>query len=281
MAGSRTLPASLAQRAREFVNHGLTPVPARPASTVILLRDAAAGLEAYLLKRRSSMPFAPGMHAFPGGAVDPRDVSDEDVRWFGPTIESWADRLGTDPAAARGFVCAAVRETFEEANVALTHPNVEPRGAEWAADRAGLVERHIALSELLDRRELAVRSDLLAPWAHWITPRFEERRYDTWFFVAAVPDGQEPEDVSGEADRAEWVRPSDAVAAAERGDVAMLPPTRVVLEELATYRAVTDVLGAAAGRAIPAIMPGWIDDGTAVRALLPGDPEFPGDDHGR
>lgn len=281
MTRSRLLPAALADRARAFVAGNLEPVLPRPASTVVLLRDAAAGLESYVLRRRSSMAFAAGMHAFPGGTVDPRDVSDERLAWSGPPPAEWARRLRTDEGAARGYVCAAVRETFEESGVLLVEPNVDPVGADWDADRAALVTRELALSDLLERRGLAVRADLLAPWAHWVTPRFEQRRYDTWFFLAALPDGQQARDVSGEADRVEWVRPSDAVAAAARGEVSMLPPTWVVLDELAGYGSVAAALAAATGRAIETIMPGWADDGDAVRALLPGDPGFPGDDRGR
>jgi 8-oxo-dGTP pyrophosphatase MutT (NUDIX family) len=256
----------------------LTPAEPRPAATVILLRDAGSGLEAYVLRRRSSMAFAAGMHAFPGGSVDERDVTDEGIAWSGLDPAGWAARLGTDEGSARGYICAAVRETFEEAGVLLAEPNVAADGPDWEADRQALLDRRLALSELFERRGLAIRSDLLVPWAHWITPRFEPRRYDTWFFAAALPEGQQARDVSGEADHADWIRPPDAVAAADSGEVAMLPPTRVVLEQLASYDSVGAVEAAAAGRAIETIMPGWVDDGEAVWALLPGDPGYPGDD---
>jgi 8-oxo-dGTP pyrophosphatase MutT (NUDIX family) len=256
----------------------LTPAEPRPAATVILLRDAGSGLEAYVLRRRSSMAFAAGMHAFPGGSVDSRDVADEGIAWSGLDPAGWAARLGTDEGSARGYVCAAVRETFEEAGVLLAEPNVAVDDPDWEADRQALVDRRLALAELFARRGLAIRSDLLVPWAHWITPRFEPRRYDTWFFAAALPEGQQARDVSGEADHADWIRPPAAVAAADSGEVAMLPPTRVVLEQLASYDSVGAVVEAAAGRAIETIMPGWVDDGEAVRALLPGDPGYPGDD---
>lgn len=231
-----------------------------------------------MLRRRTSMAFAGGMHAFPGGRVDPRDVSDDSIAWLGPDPAAWAARLRTDPGAARGFVCAAVRETFEEAGVLLAEPNVQPDGSEWDADRSALVDRRLALSELFERRALAVRSDLLAPWAHWITPRFEQRRYDTWFFAAALPDGQQARNVSGEADYAAWVRPSDAIAAGDRDEVAMLPPTRAVLDQVASYESVSAVLEAAHARTIETVMPGWVDDGESVRVLLPGDSGYPGDD---
>jgi 8-oxo-dGTP pyrophosphatase MutT (NUDIX family) len=284
LRGSRLLPATLAERARAFVAEGLAPVAARPASTVVLLRDGAPGLEAYVLRRRTSMAFAGGMHAFPGGVVDPRDTDENTLRWLGPLPAEWAFRLRASEPAARGFVCAAVRETFEEAGVLLAAPDegaaVVPVGAQWEAERKALVARELAMSDLLEHRGLALRSDLLAPWAHWVTPRFEPRRYDTWFFLAALPQGQEALDVSGEADRVAWVRPHDAVAAAQAGDVGMLPPTWTVLDELSEHDTVGSALAAADDRALDTITPGWSDDGDAVRVVLPGDPGFPGDDPG-
>ncbi|MGH9251131.1 MAG: NUDIX hydrolase, partial [Acidimicrobiales bacterium] len=208
MPASRTLPAALVEQARQFVAGRLTPVDPRPASSVLLLRDCDAALQVYVLRRRTSMAFAGGMHAFPGGAVDPRDGDDQGLGWLGRPPSWWADRLATSEPAARGFLCAAVRETFEESGVLLVTGDdgapVVPAGPDWEVDRRALVERRFALSDLLDRRGLAVRSDVLAPWAHWVTPRFEARRYDTWFFLAALPEGQQARDVSGEADRVAW-----------------------------------------------------------------------------
>jgi len=276
----------LAAKARAFTAAPWEPVPARPASTVVLLRDGASGLEAYVLRRRASMAFAAGMHAFPGGAVDPRDTEHPLGSWAGPSPEEWGPRLGCDAAAARGFVCAAVRETFEESGVLLAStPDdgaavVDASGSGWEEARQSLVDRRLALTELLDDRGLVLRSDLLAAWAHWVTPRFEERRYDTWFFLALLPAGQEPRDVSGEADRTAWTRPADAVAAARAGDLAMLPPTWATLEELAGFVSAQAAFAAAAGRDLPEVVPGWIDLGEEVRVVVPGDPDFPGDDPG-
>jgi hypothetical protein len=86
--------------------------------------------------------------------------------------------------------------------------------------------------------------------------------------------------VSGEADRAFWMHPAEAVAAAVAGAVAMLPPTWAVLEELANYDAVADALAAADGRAVETVLPGWIEVDGEIRVVLPDDAEFPGDDPG-
>jgi hypothetical protein len=101
-----------------------------------------------------------------------------------------------------------------------------------------------------------LRTDLLYAWAHWITPQFESRRYDTRFFVAAVPAGQSARDVSGEADRVTWIRPGDAVAGADSGSMERWPPTYVTLTELAAHSTVDAVLTAAPQRVIRTVQPG-------------------------
>ncbi|TDE00517.1 NUDIX hydrolase [Jiangella asiatica] len=215
------MPAAVAERARAFVAGGLPVARARRAATVALVRDAPGGLEVYVHRRHTSMPFAAGMMAFPGGRVDPVDLAD-----------------GGD-----GFVRAALRETYEETGVLLQPGD-------------------------------------LVPWAHWITPRFEERRYDTWFYLAALPPGQEPADVSGEADEVGWTRPADALARADRGEVIMLPPTVVVLASMGGFATVGEALAAGADRVVETVTPGWLDDGERVWGLMPDDADYPGDDRG-
>ena len=224
--------------------------PVRDAATVVLLRDTDLGPEAYLLRRVRGMAFAAGMTVFPGGAVDPRDA-DTAVGWVGPPAADWAGPFDADEPLARALVCAAVRETFEESGVLLAGPSADgvcaTDGADWEADRYALEARELSLAELLHRRGLVLRADLLRPWAHWITPPGEgaRRRYDTRFLVAALPAGQQTRDVSTEADFVEWVRPADALAQYRAGERPMMPPTIVTLEEIAGYGTVADVLAAA------------------------------------
>lgn len=244
----------------------------KDAATVLLLRDGAAGVEVYLLRRVRGMPFAGGMTAYPGGSVDPRDA-DADIAWSGPAPAEWAASFGCDEKLARALVCAAVRETFEEAGVLLASVDgAEVLAADddgWEADRAGLLDRSHSLAELLDRRGLTLRADLLRPWAHWITPEAEPRRYDTRFFVAAVPAGVEARDISGEADEAVWITAAEALAQNERGERPMLAPTLVTLTDLSGYSSVAEVLAGAPPRPIEPVMPVVEFDGDTVWLVMP------------
>jgi hypothetical protein len=111
-------------------------------------------------------------------------------------------------------------------------------GADWEADRLAVQRRELTMTELLAKRKLRLRDDLLVPWARWITPEFEPKRFDTWFFVAVLPPAQRARDVSGEADRTMWISPAAA------NGLAMLPPTRVMLDDLSAYQSIDDVLRA-------------------------------------
>ncbi len=269
------LPEHLADRARDIIEGRTKAVAPRDAATVILLRDDDAdGLLVYLLRRVSSMKFAPGAYVFPGGSVDRRD-GDLAVGWSGPSPAWWGEAFGAAETLARELVCAAVRETFEESGVLLAGPAEDAivpdtSADDWEADRQGLLDRSQSLAELLARRGLVLRGDLLRPWAHWITPELEERRYDTRFFVAALPAGQRTRDVSTESDRVAWVRPCDAAEAALRGEMPMLPPTQVTLTELAAHDDVAGVL--AAQRRIRPLLPEPIVTGDGVFLTMPEGP---------
>ena len=269
-------PPELLARARALAGGEHVPPPARDASTVALLRAGSTGPEVYLVRRVVGMVFG-GMHAFPGGSVDPADADagTAGTTWAGPPPAAFADAFSCDEALARALVCAAVRETFEEAGVLLAGPSPDEvledvSTDEWEAERVALEQREQSLTELLARRGLVLRADLLSPLAHWITPEVEPRRFDTRFFVAEVPAGQRPRDVGGEADDRLWVRPADAL---ERG-LAMLPPTAAALRDLAGHE---DVRAAVlARRRVEPVLPKLVvrDDDT-VAFLLPGDEGYP------
>jgi 8-oxo-dGTP pyrophosphatase MutT (NUDIX family) len=261
------MPTGLLAHAREFYASGVAPVAPRFASTVLLLRHRDPGLEVYLIRRAATMAFAAGMHAFPGGTVDPRDAAVQPA-WAGPTPAEWAARLNLDEPYARAVVSAAVREVFEESGVLLAGPDAstvlgDVSGAEWESARVALIAREVGFAELLAERGLVVRSDLLTPWARWLTPEFEPRRYDTYFFLARLPELQVTRDVGGEADHVVWGAPD------ELANLPMLPPTLVTLRDLCGYPSV-DAAMAAERDVTMAIMPRVDLDGGSARLFIAG-----------
>ena len=256
----------------------------KQAATVLLLRDGTPGLEVYLLRRTRGMPFAGGMTAYPGGGVDPRD-GDVETAWAGPSPAEWAHAFGCDERIARELVCAAVRETFEEAGVLLAGPVDGPgvvpdvSGDDWEEQRQALLARELSLAELLAGRGLALRADLLRPFAHWITPPREPRRYDTKFFAAALPVGQEARHVTGEADEVTWLTPTAALAEMSAGTRPMLPPTIHTLGQLEPFADVAAALAGSPPEPLHPISPSFEDtpdgrwavlpDGTRIRMVVP------------
>ncbi|SRR6185437_782078 len=236
----------LTEGAQDVLAGRTAPADPRDAATVMLLRPgsgsgpedpAGAGMEVYMLRRKPSMAFAPGAMVFPGGSVDRRDA-DEEVAWAGPDVAAWGEVLAAPPELARALVCAAVRETFEESGVLLAGESADSVVADttsedWERDRNALLDRSLSLAELLAARRLVLRSDLLRPWARWITPVVEPRRYDARFFAAALPAGQRTRDVSTEAAAVTWIEPAQAIEAGKRGEIQLWPPTAVTLAELA------------------------------------------------
>jgi 8-oxo-dGTP pyrophosphatase MutT (NUDIX family) len=273
--------AGMVDTVKRLESGELQPALPRNAATVVLLRDRGDGPEVYLLRRTASMAFAAGFFVFPGGSVDVRDEDFADDAWIGPKPSEWAKLLTCDEPRARSLVCAAVRETFEESGVMLAGANGESvvadtSGDDWEADRLALLDRSLSLAELLRRRGLVLRSDLLRVWSHWITPEVEPKRFDTRFFVAAMPDGQRTRDVGGEADRVAWLRPAEALAAQGRGELSMLPPTLAVLTDLAPWATVAEVMTAADQRSVEPVLPKLtLDANDQIRFLLPHDADYP------
>ncbi|MFE2750431.1 NUDIX hydrolase [Actinosynnema sp. NPDC059335] len=245
------------------------PVRPRDAATVVLVRDGAAGIEAFLLRRVAGMAFAGGMTVFPGGGVDPRDA-DTSVAWSGPPPSWWATRFGCSVELATALVCAAVRETFEESGVLLAGPSptsVVADTAAFASARAALVARELSLAQFLAAEGLVLRADLLRPWANWLTPEEEPRRYDTYFFVAVLPSGQVADGVTTEASDAAWQRPGDALRDWKDGRRSLMPPTWVTLAEMDDLGSVSAVL--AATRDVSKVIPKLVREGDVVRVVLP------------
>src|ERR1700733_15796544 len=236
------------------------PLPARPAATVMLvraLRENPAGIAVFLMRRHAAMEFAAGTVVFPGGGVDDRDRN-ADIAWAGPPPAWWAQRFVTDNELAEALVCAAARETFEECGVLFAGPADDPGGivsdaSVYRESRLALADNTLSFAEFLRRENLVLRADLLRPWANWVTPEAERtRRYDTYFFVAVLPEGQRADGENTESDRAGWTTPQAAIDDFAAGRSFLLPPTWTQLDSLAG-RTVAEVL--AVERQIVAVQP--------------------------
>jgi 8-oxo-dGTP pyrophosphatase MutT (NUDIX family) len=189
--------------------------------------------------------------------------------WIGPDAREWAHRWSCDAALAAALVVAGVRETFEETGILLAgrdeHSIV---GAvdevAWTDARAALEAGTMSLGQLLREHELYLRADLLHAWAHWITPEFEPRRFDTRFFVAVLPVGQTYVDHGREADDSFWIDAGAAVQATDEGRLGMMAPTRHNLRalsvvDLAGSADPSQAVSAAAARPITVVQPRLVE----------------------
>ncbi|MCU1554607.1 MAG: hydrolase, partial [Arthrobacter sp.] len=180
------LPEDLEGAARTWIEHGeRTPRAARLASSVVLLRDSPTGLETWLGYRPGSSPL--GVLAFPGGSLEASD--DDAVGWLGPSPQHWAEQMGTsDVGLARRHVVGAVRELFEETGVLLAGPDlattVEGNSTpEWMRAREAVANQEKSFTDVLAKRGLKVRTDLLKPLVNWLSPDFAHRRFNTRYFA--------------------------------------------------------------------------------------------------
>lgn len=252
----------------------------KDAATIMLLREGAAGTpEVFMHRRTSRMAFAPGAFVFPGGSVDASDA-DPRIGWSGTSPEEFGAAFGVPADRARAFVAAAVRETFEECGVLLAGPVKQSAPHVGRADderaRRALGAGELTLAQFLSDRGLRLDADSLIPWSRWITPEIEPRRYDTFFFVAVVPDGQEADGGlrdGVEADAAGWLSPLAALDAARAGTALMLPPTAVCLSELAAAGALPEIL--AQKRGIRPLQPEVAVDGEGTWLVIPDGVEYP------
>ena len=233
------------------------PLTPRPAATVMLVRDTSAGIKVFLMHRHAAMEFVAGVMVFPGGGVDDRDRN-ADIAWLGPEPSWWADRLGVEEGLAEALVCAAARETFEESGVLFAGPADDPDvivgdASVYGEERAALANHSLSFADFLRTEKLVLRADLLRPWANWVTPKEERtRRYDTFFFVGALPEGQRADGENTESDEAFWSTPQAGLDEFSEGRSFLLPPTWTQLESL-NGRTVAEVL--AVDRKIVAVEP--------------------------
>lgn len=270
---------------------GRSPVVARPASTVMIVRDGPDGespLEVLMLRRTLRADFVGGAHVFPGGAVDPADASAEvaDVcRGLDDAAASATLGVGSGGLA---YWVAAVRECFEEAALlyartaqgTLVGDADRALAARLEAHRAALNAHGTTLAAVCEAEGLTLALDHLSYFAHWITPEGSPRRYDTRFFVAAAPPGQVPAHDAGETIADVWVRPADALEHHRAGRMDLILPTIRNLQAIGRFSTTAELLAAARTLTeVPAMLPRLVADGGGVRLLLPGDPGYDDPDH--
>lgn len=266
------------------------PTP-RPASTVIVMRDRpleqsgieTSGYEIFMVKRHDQSAFMAGAFVFPGGRVDDSDHFPQFAELCDGIDEALAHFPDLEPDDAIRYHIAAIRELFEEAGVLLardasgnfisfTDPEVKLK---FDAYRTAVHQSMLPLPLILQTEGLRFALDALRPFAHWVTPEIESRRFDARFFVTRIPEGQVPLHDDTETVYSRWTGAGEALELYDRREIFLAPPTLRTLEELSGFRSVDEVLESTHDRRITRIEPRFIQDGERVTLLLPGDPLYP------
>lgn len=246
--------------------------PIKDASTVIVLRESNAGLETFMLCRHQQSGFMGGAHVFPGGKVDPSDSAPSWLERVDRPPEKLAARLDEiDAKAGLGLLVAAVRETFEEAGVLLASTT---SGADLASAREQL-HGGMSFFELAAQLDLKIDSTTLTPYARWITPKMESRRFDTRFYIAVLPEGQSASHDGTETTSAIWLRPASAIDEMLAGRIKLAPPTVRTLQWLAGFEDARSVIADAVSRKPPLVRPRIVTGEAGWFLALPGDSEHP------
>lgn len=252
----------------------------REAATVMVVRDDP-GLEVLMVRRTLRADFVGGAHVFPGGAIDAADRTAEAfARTIGLDDATASSRVGVH-AGGLAFWVAAVRECFEESGLLLARPAEASDAplpltpAELREYRRRVADDELVLLDVLVTEDLVVDASAMHALSHWVTPVGMPRRYDTWFFVAAAPDGQEAWHDESETVASMWVPPAEALARSERGEWELIFPTIRNLETIARFDTAAELLDATRRASeVPTTRPKIVSDGPGMRLLLPGDPGY-------
>ncbi len=268
------------------------PVAARDAATIMLVRDCESetgpALEVCMLQRHLDSDFVGGAYVFPGGKVDDEDRTPAAEEACALRSDAEASAMLGVESGGLAFWVAALRECFEEAGVLLAYQGVGPIGEDTLVDAhdSGTRRRLAALRVALNAGELRfldacrgeglrLATDRVHYFSHWITPEPAPKRYDTRFFVAALPPGQVPIHDDHETVDTVWVRPDDALARAEAGEFDLIFPTVKNLEAISRFATSAELLAAAAAvERVPTVLPRVVVDERGFRILLPGDPGY-------
>jgi 8-oxo-dGTP pyrophosphatase MutT (NUDIX family) len=264
-------------------------VPLRDAATVMLVRDAVddggrPAVEVCMLRRNLASEFVAGAYVFPGGSLDPDDRGDAAEELCRGLDDAMASELLGVDSGGLAFWVAALRECFEEAGVLLAQPRDAADGtalldttdpaerARFEAHRLEINEGRTGLLAVCRAEGMVLAADTVHYVSHWITPELAPKRYDTRFFVTAAPPGQVAHHDDGETIATIWVRPTDALARFEAGEIELLPPTIDNLEKLGVHTSTEEVMAwARQVSEIPTILPMVLIEDGRLLVLRPGD----------
>jgi 8-oxo-dGTP pyrophosphatase MutT (NUDIX family) len=240
-----------------------------------------------MLRRHLNSDFVGGAYVFPGGKVDDADrtgVAEEAC--VGRSDAAASDMLGID-SGGLAFWVAALRECFEEAGVLLAYPAGAAAGdalmdvsdpslrRRLAALRVELNAGQVGFLDACRSEGLGLAVDRVHYFSHWITPEPAPKRYDTRFFVTALPPGQIPVHDDHETTATVWVQPTEALERAAAGEFDIIFPTIKNLEAISRFTTSTELLAAAAAvERVPTVLPRVVADERGFRILLPGDPGY-------
>ena len=260
------------------LNLEIVTTPLRPAATVVMLRDAPAGLEVFLMKRHTLSDVLGGAYVFPGGKVDALDA-ELDIAHLDqplPVLHAGLNEADISERTAGGLYVAALREAFEESGVlfaqGLATQDIDPARA------AALLREGHGFNAVLARMSLRLQTRSLVPWSRWITPTtpsVSNKRFDTRFFVSAVPAGQVAVHDNHETTESVWLSPRTALQQYWAGQIALAPPQIMSLAHLSRHASVDSVMAQARGRMPPVIQPEPFDLEGGRVICYPGDARHP------
>lgn len=254
-------------------------VPA-PAATLVLLRDRpGSGIETLLIQRHRASRFAGGDFVFPGGKIEPHDAPDDAAAWctsFDPTDAARRLGLEADPRAAVAYWIGAIREAFEEVGVLLASGSdcnpVSFREPWFDGYRRACQRDHRVFWQMVRDERLKLATDRLVYFAHWITPEENPFRFDTRFFAAEAPRGQDAKADEREIVSVRWLTPAEALAARARGEISLRLPTISNLMVFDGASSVKEALTRLRSLRISPIRPRLVMESGKARAILPGEP---------
>jgi 8-oxo-dGTP pyrophosphatase MutT (NUDIX family) len=257
------------------LNHTSIETPVRDASTVVLLRDAPVGLEVFLIKRSGLSDVLGGAYVFPGGKLDAADAMEDMENRVDQSPQVLHAALN-EPALshhnAAALYVAALREAFEESGVLFA----QGASLQATANAAQLLKDGLSFADMLVQLNLRLQTQHVQPWSRWITPKMASvstKRFDTRFFIAAVPLNQTAVHDNHEATESVWLPPRTALEQYWNGDIALAPPQIMSLAHLSHHSTIASALAEARSKP-PAVIEPEPFDYEGIRTITyPGDPQ--------